>query len=231
MGAGSRGPAGGPLGVGSTAQAQVGSARQEGAPLAVLRCSSSACIRRPQAQQLSLTPTWPRPPAADYQSWEKVDPATLFDAPTLKSEANPKARVCRHLQQEAKGCDYLVGRCARCAVLGRAVCRVLLRVACLQCLQGNNGCMRSGAGSTCQPCVRCRLAARVGRGASTPPSPMRFACAGAVAGLRPRGGEHMLRCAAWLIGRLPARPGPAPSQRSPCPACALQGMLPPLPQR
>lgn len=47
--------------------------------------------------------------AADYQSWEKVDPATLFDAPTLKSEANPKARVCRHLQQEAKGCDYLVG--------------------------------------------------------------------------------------------------------------------------
>ncbi|PRW60157.1 DNA topoisomerase 3-beta isoform X1 [Chlorella sorokiniana] len=45
---------------------------------------------------------------ADYQSWEKVDPATLFDAPTLKSEANPKARVVRHLQQEAKGCDYLV---------------------------------------------------------------------------------------------------------------------------
>ena len=31
--------------------------------------------------------------AADYQSWEKVDPVTLFDAPTLKAEANPKARV------------------------------------------------------------------------------------------------------------------------------------------
>lgn len=46
--------------------------------------------------------------AAEFQSWEKTDPATLFDAPTLKAEANPKARVCRHLQQEAKGCDYLV---------------------------------------------------------------------------------------------------------------------------
>ncbi len=51
--------------------------------------------------------------AAEFQSWEKVDPSTLFDAPTLKSEANPKARVCRHLQQEAKGADYLVGGRAR----------------------------------------------------------------------------------------------------------------------
>ncbi|KAL4551942.1 hypothetical protein Ndes2526B_g06191 [Nannochloris sp. 'desiccata'] len=39
---------------------------------------------------------------SDYQSWEKVDPGTLFEAPTVKSEANPKARVCRHLQSEAK---------------------------------------------------------------------------------------------------------------------------------
>ncbi|GAB4821904.1 hypothetical protein N2152v2_008950 [Parachlorella kessleri] len=46
------------------------------------------------------------PPA--YQSWENTDPATLFDAPTVKNEANPKAHVCRHLQGEAKGCDYLV---------------------------------------------------------------------------------------------------------------------------
>lgn len=28
------------------------------------------------------------PPA--YQSWEKTDPASLFTAPTIKSEANPK---------------------------------------------------------------------------------------------------------------------------------------------
>jgi DNA topoisomerase III len=45
---------------------------------------------------------------AEYQSWEKVDPATLFDAPIKKSEANPKARVCRHLQSEARGVDVLV---------------------------------------------------------------------------------------------------------------------------
>jgi DNA topoisomerase-3 len=50
----------------------------------------------------------PTHPAAEFQSWDKTDPATLFDAPTIKAEANPKARVCRHLQAEAKGCDYLV---------------------------------------------------------------------------------------------------------------------------
>ena len=44
----------------------------------------------------------------EYQSWEKTDPVTLFDAPTVKSEANPKARVCKHLQGEAKGMDALV---------------------------------------------------------------------------------------------------------------------------
>lgn len=44
----------------------------------------------------------------EYQSWEKVNPADLFDAPTVKTEANPKARVCRHLQSEAKGADILV---------------------------------------------------------------------------------------------------------------------------
>ena len=29
-----------------------------------------------------------------YQNWETTDPASLFDAPTIKSESNPK--VCRH---------------------------------------------------------------------------------------------------------------------------------------
>eukprot|EP00879_Flechtneria_rotunda_P020115 GHRR01021155.1.p1 GENE.GHRR01021155.1~~GHRR01021155.1.p1 ORF type:complete len:503 (+),score=166.27 GHRR01021155.1:71-1579(+) len=46
-------------------------------------------------------------PAA-YSSWDRVDPVELFDADTVKLEANPKAHVCRHLQQEAKGCDFLV---------------------------------------------------------------------------------------------------------------------------
>ena len=44
----------------------------------------------------------------EYQNWEKTDPVTLFDAPTVKSETNPKARVCKHLQSEAKGMDALV---------------------------------------------------------------------------------------------------------------------------
>jgi len=43
-----------------------------------------------------------------YQNWDTTDPFELFEAPTIKSESNPKAHVCKHLQQEARGCDYLV---------------------------------------------------------------------------------------------------------------------------
>ncbi|KAK9917893.1 hypothetical protein WJX75_009329 [Coccomyxa subellipsoidea] len=43
-----------------------------------------------------------------YQNWETTDPASLFDAPIIKTEATPKAHVCKHLQQEARGCSYLV---------------------------------------------------------------------------------------------------------------------------
>lgn len=46
------------------------------------------------------------PPA--YNSWDRVDPLELFGAETLKGEANPKAHVCRHLQTEGKGADFLV---------------------------------------------------------------------------------------------------------------------------
>lgn len=35
-----------------------------------------------------------------YQSWDKTDPATLFGAPTLKGEANPK--VITELKSEGK---------------------------------------------------------------------------------------------------------------------------------
>lgn len=65
------------------------------------------CIPRPWCAPSAVwhhhpaLPPGPHPallPAAEFQSWDKVDPATLFDAPTLKAEANPKARVCRHLQ-------------------------------------------------------------------------------------------------------------------------------------
>ena len=37
-----------------------------------------------------------------------MDPLSLFDAPVKKSEANPKARVCRHLQTEARHADALI---------------------------------------------------------------------------------------------------------------------------
>eukprot|EP01094_Clydonella_sp_ATCC50884_P016000 TRINITY_DN2668_c0_g3_i1.p1 TRINITY_DN2668_c0_g3~~TRINITY_DN2668_c0_g3_i1.p1 ORF type:complete len:846 (+),score=211.68 TRINITY_DN2668_c0_g3_i1:225-2762(+) len=43
-----------------------------------------------------------------YQSWDQVDPLDLFDAETLKNEANAKVRMCSHLKHEAKGADYLV---------------------------------------------------------------------------------------------------------------------------
>lgn len=45
--------------------------------------------------------------AEAYQSWE-LDPARLFDAPTVRMESNPRARICEHLRQEARSCHYLV---------------------------------------------------------------------------------------------------------------------------
>ena len=44
------------------------------------------------------------PPA--FQSWETTDPATLFAAPTLKSEANPKVAITP-CQQEIKNWEDL----------------------------------------------------------------------------------------------------------------------------
>uniref|UniRef100_A0A1D1Z473 DNA topoisomerase n=1 Tax=Anthurium amnicola TaxID=1678845 RepID=A0A1D1Z473_9ARAE len=43
-----------------------------------------------------------------FQNWDLTDPMDLFQAPILKSESNPKAHICRHLHQEARGCGYLV---------------------------------------------------------------------------------------------------------------------------
>lgn len=42
------------------------------------------------------------------QDWDKTDPRSLFDAPVRREEANAGAHVCKHLQKEAKGVDYLV---------------------------------------------------------------------------------------------------------------------------
>ncbi|KAI3996704.1 hypothetical protein MKX01_041004 [Papaver californicum] len=43
-----------------------------------------------------------------YQDWAVTDPLDLSSAPILKSESNPKAHICRHLSQEARGCGHLV---------------------------------------------------------------------------------------------------------------------------
>lgn len=45
---------------------------------------------------------------ATYQDWSSVDPLDLFRAPVLRRESNPKAHICRHLSQEARGCGHLV---------------------------------------------------------------------------------------------------------------------------
>ena len=44
---------------------------------------------------------------AKHQSWD-IDPSELFDAPTERQEANPKAHICKHLKQEAKYCHFLL---------------------------------------------------------------------------------------------------------------------------
>jgi len=40
--------------------------------------------------------------------WDRVDPLTLYGSRTVKNEANPKLRMPKHFQEEAKGCSYLV---------------------------------------------------------------------------------------------------------------------------
>lgn len=43
----------------------------------------------------------------EYNSWD-IDPLKLFDAKTLKQESNPKMKLTLHLQNSAKGIDYLI---------------------------------------------------------------------------------------------------------------------------
>ncbi|KAL2242420.1 DNA topoisomerase 3-beta isoform X2 [Sesamum indicum] len=45
---------------------------------------------------------------ARFQDWNSTNPLDLFDAPIVKSESTPKAHICRHLSQEARGCGHLV---------------------------------------------------------------------------------------------------------------------------
>ncbi|CEG78805.1 Putative DNA topoisomerase [Rhizopus microsporus] len=43
----------------------------------------------------------------EYNSWD-IEPMKLFDAKTIKLESNPKMKITNHLQNMAKGMDYLV---------------------------------------------------------------------------------------------------------------------------
>eukprot|EP01090_Pellita_catalonica_P021400 TRINITY_DN7999_c0_g1_i1.p1 TRINITY_DN7999_c0_g1~~TRINITY_DN7999_c0_g1_i1.p1 ORF type:complete len:842 (-),score=130.49 TRINITY_DN7999_c0_g1_i1:22-2547(-) len=44
----------------------------------------------------------------EFQNWNTTDPKDLFAAPTRKVESTPKARIIKHLKNEAKGVDFLV---------------------------------------------------------------------------------------------------------------------------
>ena len=44
----------------------------------------------------------------EFQDWRKVNPVSLFDAPTIKKESNPESNVVEHIQKEALGSSYLV---------------------------------------------------------------------------------------------------------------------------
>ena len=44
---------------------------------------------------------------ARFQSWD-VDPASLFDAPVVKTEASRGSRVVEHLEREARGAARLI---------------------------------------------------------------------------------------------------------------------------
>lgn len=43
-----------------------------------------------------------------FNSWDRVDPAELFQAPTQKKEASPNLHMPNFLEKEAKGADFLV---------------------------------------------------------------------------------------------------------------------------
>lgn len=44
----------------------------------------------------------------EYNNWDRVDPLTLFGAKVVWNESDPKRKMPKHFQQEAKGCNYLV---------------------------------------------------------------------------------------------------------------------------
>ena len=43
-----------------------------------------------------------------FNNWDSVEPIDLFEAETIKNEANPKGHLIKHLANEAKNVDYLI---------------------------------------------------------------------------------------------------------------------------
>ena len=44
----------------------------------------------------------------EFNNWDTVKPEDLFGAPVMKIESDNKSKICRHLQEEAKGMDLLI---------------------------------------------------------------------------------------------------------------------------
>ena len=61
------------------------------------------------------------PPA--YQNWETTDPATLFTAPTVKSEANPKVLPCQTRSLGSKKGTIAANRASAHKMSRLAICR------------------------------------------------------------------------------------------------------------
>lgn len=60
-----------------------------------------------------------------YNNWDSVEPIDLFEAETIKNEANPKMHLIKHLANEAKNVDYLL-LWLDCDLEGENICFVIL---------------------------------------------------------------------------------------------------------
>ena len=58
---------------------------------------------------------------AKFQNWDTTDPSTLFDAPTLKNESNPKVNLFYYAEStdnvSVTGTDTLCSRLAQLATI------------------------------------------------------------------------------------------------------------------